>query len=35
MMVKIEEIDALSEDEEYCPKCMEGIRKDIRETFDE
>jgi len=31
----IEEIDALSEDEEYCPKCMEGLRKTIRETFDE
>ena len=32
---EIEEIDALSEDEEYCPKCMEGLRKAIRETFDE
>ena len=32
---EIEEIDALSEDEEYCPKCMEGLRKTIRETFDE
>ena len=31
----IEEIDALSEDEKYCPKCMEGLRKAIRETFDE
>jgi len=32
---EIEEIDALSEDEEYCPKCMEGLRTAIRETFDE
>jgi len=31
----IEEINALSEDEEYCPKCMEGLRKVIKETFDE
>ena len=30
-----EEIDAVHENEEYCPKCMENLRKAIRETFDE
>ena len=28
-----EEIDAVHENEEYCPKCMDRLKKDLAETF--
>ena len=28
-----EEIDAVHENEEYCPKCMDKLKKDLAETF--
>jgi len=31
----IEEIDALHEDEEYCPKCADKLRESIRKELDE
>ena len=31
----IEEIDALYEDEEYCPKCADKLRESIRKELDE